>query len=238
MRTIEKKNQCLYVNRLSHIKYRLSACPIFVTKPAPKLKGGLRDIDRRMYSKLLDSFTVVYPNITKNLQYNMARPTNQEGAPPRTIQTVPRQQIETIPPRPVVAHNNVPQEPQENENVQDNSNRAESGNNTFGTEFSTITNNTALQTILFNTRANRINVKQAVKKVLFPNIKFLASKDDLEYSLDKHSVSQIILTSLNVPEDHTTRNICWVQVRHLISEYLNFKRTSVVHAIKHKFNGT
>ena len=91
---------------------------------------------------------------------------------------------------------------------------------------------------IFNTHANQINIKQAVKKVLFPNIKFLGSKNDLEYSVETNLIAQIILTSLNLPENHNTRNVCWVQVCHLISDYLNLKQTAVVHAMKQKSNGT
>ena len=168
----------------------------------------------------------------------MTQPPNQTPAPPRTVQAVRTETMETLTQRPtgrtIVPH----KEPQENKNTNNNSSATTTTNGTIVTDLSSITNSTPLNNIVFNTHANRINIKQAVKKVLFPKIKFLGSKNDLEYSVDTNSIAQIILTSLNLPESHNTRNVCWIQVRHLISEYLNLKRTSVVHAMKQKFNGT
>ena len=168
----------------------------------------------------------------------MARPPNQTVAPPRTVQAVRTPMIETLTQRPTDTTTSPPEEPTENETTNDNSSTTTTTNGTIITDLSSITNSTPLNNIVFNTHANRINIKQAVKKVLFPKIKFLGSKNDLEYSVDTNSIAQIILTSLNLPESHNTRNVCWIQVRHLISEYLNLKRTSVVHAMKQKFNGT
>ena len=168
----------------------------------------------------------------------MTRPPNQAAAPPRMVQAVRTPLIETLTQHPTDATTSPPEEPQENGTTNDNSSTTTATNGTIITDLSSITNSTPLNNILFNTHANRINIKQAVKKVLFPKIKFLGSKNDLEYSVDTNSIAQIILTSLNLPESHNTRNVCWIQVRHLISEYLNLKRTSVVHAMKQKFNGT
>ena len=168
----------------------------------------------------------------------MARPPNQTAAPPRTVQAVRTQTIETLTQR-LTGETTVPhKEPQENKTTNNNSSTTTTTNGTIITDLSSIANSTPLNNILVNTHANRINIKQAVKKVLFPNIKFLGSKDDLEYSMETNLIAQIILTSLNLPENHNTRNVCWVQVCHLISDYLNLKQTSVVHAIKQKFNGT
>ena len=154
------------------------------------------------------------------------------------MQAVRTQTMETLTQRPT-GRTTVPhKEPQENKNTNDNSSTTTTTNGTIVINLSSITNSTPLNNIVFNTHANWINIKQAVKKVLFPKIKFLGSKDDLEFSVQTNLIAQIILTSLNLPENHNTRNICWVQVCHLIADYLNSKRTSVVHAIKQKFNGT
>ena len=168
----------------------------------------------------------------------MAQPPNQTAAPPRTVQAVRTQTIEMLTQRPTGGTTVSHEEPQENKNTNNNSSTTTTTNGTIITNLSLITNSTPLNNIVFNTHANWINIKQAVKKVLFPKIKFLGSKDNLEYSMETNLIAQIILTSLNLPESHNTQNVCWVQVCHLIADYLNLKQTSVVHAIKQKFNGT
>ena len=92
--------------------------------------------------------------------------------------------------------------------------------------------------VIFNTEANRHSIRRAVNDVLFPNIKFISSKLDLIYSTNKQSMAQIILTNLNIPADPIQQTNCWAQIRNLIPEMLNRKRTTITYTLRTKFDGT
>ena len=106
---------------------------------------------------------------------------------------------------------------------------------TTGGDLSSITTNKLV--VVFKTKGNLYLVKVAVTTHLFPKIKFIASKDDLDYSVDKNSISQIILTNLNIPPDTLAQIKCWAQIKYYVPLYMNRKRTAVTLALRNKFKG-
>lgn len=106
---------------------------------------------------------------------------------------------------------------------------------TTGGDLSSLTTNE--QVVVFKTKGNLYLVKIAVTTHLFPKIKFIASKEDLDYSADANSISQIILTNLNVPSEPLAQIECWAQIKYYVPLYMNRKRTAVILALRNKFKG-
>ena len=91
---------------------------------------------------------------------------------------------------------------------------------------------------VYKTKGTLFLVKLAVNTNLFPRIKFIRNKEELEFSNDENSICQIVLTNINIPRDQVTQIECWTQIKHHVPLYMNRKRTSVTLAIKNKFIGT
>ena len=164
----------------------------------------------------------------------MPSPNDNRPVVPRAASvSVTAQQLNTIPPRPTqrVQQNDIPLLIA---NTQNNATVTDAIVND-GSSLSTAASSPHYT--VFNTESNRRYIKDAVNNVLFHRMKFISSRTDLMYSTDKHSIAQIILTSINVPSDPTTQCTCWAQIRHLIPAMLNRKRTTVTFAIKKKFEG-
>jgi len=110
------------------------------------------------------------------------------------------------------------------------------------TDISSITNElpttTATTTnLIFDTEAIRFNLLDVVKTYLFPLVKFINNKGELDYCVNPQSISQIVLNHLNIPLDPNIRRLCWLQIWRHVPKYLNSKRTTIVKAINTCFTG-
>ena len=99
---------------------------------------------------------------------------------------------------------------------------------------STLSNGSS--SIVFDTYSTRWNLREAVKKVLFHKQPFINNKSDLDFNEDNKSICAVILKELNVLENKEAKEKCWEQIKEYIPNFLNKKRTTVVQAIKKKFN--
>ena len=105
-----------------------------------------------------------------------------------------------------------------------------------GTDLSSITTNDLL-TQVYSSKGNLYLVRNVVCTHLFPKIKFVTAKHDLNYSMDEHSIAQIILTNLNIPHEPRIQMHCWAQNRFHVPQYMNRRRTAVTLALRNKFKG-
>ena len=111
------------------------------------------------------------------------------------------------------------------------------GTTATGTDLSSITTNDLLLTQVFSSKGNLYLVKNVVCTHLFPKIKFVTAKQDLDYSMNEHSIAQIILTNLNIPHEPRVQMHCWAQIRFHVPVYMNRRRTAVTFALRNKFKG-
>lgn len=106
-----------------------------------------------------------------------------------------------------------------------------------GGDVSALTTTIDSRIVNYRTPCIMFNLKQIITQHLFPKIKFIASKSDLEFSTDNQSIAQIILTNFNNLTDPLQQMQCWAQIRSDIPLFMNRKRTAINLAIKNKFKG-
>ena len=134
-------------------------------------------------------------------------------------------------------NNNIQQAQITNENNTPIPNIAAIQQVTDATEVSTLSSNIPPVYFNYDNLANKHNIMNVIKTDIFHKYKYVRSKDDLEFSTDDFSLSQMILNSLNVTEDLIIRQSCWKQIRYLVAKNLNLTRAIKLNAIKLRCDG-